>query len=803
MIQIIAKKCKKYKMRIIKIKNLFAKLQFNLHSRNFGAKNQLVAIWQVRLKPHIFFASALIYIIILFLASLSLTSFLDATNLKMNIPMILASAGAMLGGILAIIFSFGTLLMQNTANSSSAGFYNLVGRDCIQHVIYWILSLTVIYCFGLSIILGRFDAITDHSFIFALVVSLAFFLIGFSFLLLYILFQRTYRRINPFTNVNLVQKEALNYIKQVSKTAKEIANLSLKQPNLPVGYDQHQALAVSYLFVKPQIAAIATRLNYLFDFHDKLVSNKEQEFAKFVLTTTYNILIEYMRQRSTSSIVIPDRDIFFTSVSDSQDFLGPQLENLLNRGKAYIRENNDNGVTHVIRLIRNLTLASVEIKYVTKYRESNPIFSQCQGSLDQLTLFSLNQNAFEASFQCAGAYLQIGPIVCQKQMGTEVMSIVSVMSTLCISSLISTQDVVWGRGMDVCIELLRGLIRHFSYSLKIQIGYLFNTMIKVVLLSHKSQICKGPLAGINNQVKLDGFFMTVVEEAGKILNEVDKPSGKKKDALRKLLVVAEAYRSFLRKLSEEIKTADTPLIKAISDSIANFGIMLLYASTKTDDPSDKQELLKQVGWCVHQPGWFLHYAEKASANTAFDSLVDAPAKIGLYAVEIKEEKIAQDAIDAITQIALDIFEKEDGDRIYGYTPPRTMEIACYVGIVAFKNKMPVIVEHLKKQLDKFQEKYEKETISKLPSGYKSIGPRKDQICHDLFQLRDDCMEARHDRFSRRIIDRARDRLVEKINLADLDRFIYEFWKTWVKGSPIEHEIIAENRKTNEKNLTSL
>jgi len=164
---------------------------------------------------------------------------------------------------------------------------------------------------------------------------------------------------------------------------------------------------------------------------------------------------------------------------------------------------------------------------------------------------------------------------------------------------------------------------------------------------------------------------------------------------------------------------------------------------------------------------------------------------------IKEEKIAQDAIDAVTQIAIDIFEKEGGECIYGRTPPRTMETACYIGIVALKNKMPVIVEHLKKQLDKFQEKYEKETISKLPKDHKGIGPRKDQICHDLFRLRDDCMEAMHDRLSRRIIDRASDRLLEKIDLADLDRFIYEFWKTWVEGSSIEAEIAAENQKGKE------
>lgn len=785
-------------MIVDRLKKSILKLRFYFYAKKYSLKNQMVAMWQAHVKTRLFFIGAIAYTSILLLITFLLMDFLSAHNLKTNMPVFLVSVGAMLGGILAIIFSFGTLLMQNAASGSSAGFYNIVGRDHVLHVIYWILTLIIIYCFGLSIALGQIDTLNKYPFIYSLAVSLAFFLIGISFLLLYVIFRRTFKRINPFTNVGFIQKDAFEYIAKVSKIAKELADLSLKQPDLPAGYDKNKALAVSYQFVKPQIAAIGTRLNYLFDFHDKLASNKEQEFAKYVLNVAYNILIEYMRQRSNSSIILPDNDIFFAGVSDSQDFLAPQLENLLNRGKAYIRENNDNGVTHVIRIMCNLVLLSAEMKYITEHHDDNPILSQCRGYLDQLTSFATGQNAFEASFQCAGAYFKISRVVCQKQMGIEVRSIANVMSNLCISSLISNQDVVWGRGMEVFVELLRGLIRNFAYDLKIQIESLFNTMINVVLISHKSQVIKGPLAGINNQLKLDGFFIAVMEEAGNILSELDKANGKKDELIHKLLVVAEAYRSFLRKLSEEIKTADTLLIKTISESIANIGNMLLYASTKIDDANDRQELIKQVGWFVHQPGWFLHHAEKVSAGIAFDSLVDAPAKIGLYAVELKEEKIANDAIDAITQIALDIFEKEGGECIYGYTPPRTMETACYIGIFALKNKMTVIIEHLKKKLDKFQEKYEAETISKLPKGKNIMGPKKDQICHDLFRLRDDCMEARHDRLSRRMIDRASDRLLEKIDLANLDRFIYKFWKTWVKGSPIEAEIQTEIDEANTK-----
>ena len=78
--------------------------------------------------------------------------------------------------------------------------------------------------------------INKNSFICSLAVSVAFFLIGLSFLFLYVIFRRTFNRINPFTNVNLIQKEAFKYIAKVSRVAKELADLSLKQPDLPAGY---------------------------------------------------------------------------------------------------------------------------------------------------------------------------------------------------------------------------------------------------------------------------------------------------------------------------------------------------------------------------------------------------------------------------------------------------------------------------------------------------------------------------------------------------------------------------------------
>ena len=169
-------------MIVDRLRKSILKLRFYFYSKKYFLKNQLVAIWQGHVKTRAFFIGAIAYTSTLLFITFLLMDFLSAHSLKTNMPVFLVSVGAMLGGILAIVFSFGTLLMQNAASGSSAGFYNIVGRDPVLHVIYWILTLIIIYCFGLSIALGRIDVLNKYSFIYSLVVSLVFFLIGISFL---------------------------------------------------------------------------------------------------------------------------------------------------------------------------------------------------------------------------------------------------------------------------------------------------------------------------------------------------------------------------------------------------------------------------------------------------------------------------------------------------------------------------------------------------------------------------------------------------------------------------------------------
>jgi len=153
------------------------RLRFYFYAKRLFFKNQMLALWQSRIRSKLSLFGILVYVALLLFGSFVITDILTIDNLQKNIPVLLVSAGAMLGGILAIIFSFGTLLMQNAAGSSSAGFYNVVGRDPVQHLIYWILTFIIIYCFGLAIPLGQSEILSKYVFLFSSAVSLAFFLI--------------------------------------------------------------------------------------------------------------------------------------------------------------------------------------------------------------------------------------------------------------------------------------------------------------------------------------------------------------------------------------------------------------------------------------------------------------------------------------------------------------------------------------------------------------------------------------------------------------------------------------------------
>ena len=255
-----------------------------------------------------------------------------------------------------------------------------------------------------------------------------------------------------------------------------------------------------------------------------------------------------------------------------------------------------------------------------------------------------------------------------------------------------------------------------------------------------------------------------------------KTEDEQKEWKQVFFATVEELRATLRYLSEKMKNANHLLINSFGDMIADIGCLLLDLTQDDKWKQDKSELTKQVGWYLYQTEWFIHEVDNIKDNNAFDSLVEAAAKIGIRGLERDQDETAKDAIKVISNFANKMLANKEGSA-YGFTEPRIMERACFIGILALKLGKKEIVDELKKYIKPFEEAYTKKWFSNIPKGIKLSSPTKDQLMMEVQGL---IREIRN-RYGRLpMMDRSSEIMTQQVNEEDVNKFIFEVWKVKIE-----------------------
>ena len=236
-----------------------------------------------------------------------------------------------------------------------------------------------------------------------------------------------------------------------------------------------------------------------------------------------------------------------------------------------------------------------------------------------------------------------------------------------------------------------------------------------------------------------------------------------------------------------MQSADHLLVNTFGNIIADIGWILLDLSQSEKWKEEKDELFDQARSYIHQPEWFIHYAKEVDSNMSFDALVEAVAKIGIKSLQINNEEIAKESIKILSAFARDMLSKEKGPT-YGYTEPRIMVRACHVGILALKLKKQSVIVELKSRIEEFQKAYKQKWFRGLSEeDQESMSPKKEQMQSEIMELRDEVRDKDYDH-TRGVLDSSEDRLLEEIEVIDIDRFTYEIWNFFESGSALEKEL---------------
>lgn len=754
----------------------YSEIKKNIIFYFYVARLTLLNYFRFRFLHYINFKKAIIgtllYFLILIGATFFLGKFIDPYFDKSDAITFFTAVAAMIGGILAIIFSLSILLMGNAAERIPVGFYETAAKDGFHDLIFFLISVCSLIVFTFALLFGKLDpSLSIVSF------QASLFLVGGVFYLTFIFYQRVRSRLNPVNVLRISSKQALKKLEFTHRRAQEIAEVLIRQPKLDKTVTKEEALATSFQYLQSEFSYINNRLNYLFDYHGKLVASNERSSALGVLQVITQILEKYFQTRKDSSLILPAGFILATT-SDSRAFLTPPLERFVAVGENYMRDNDNEGITRVISIFVQLCQSASQINYLTKHKVESPIMEQCKGYLNQLLQSAIKFNYQEALFQGAVAYPQITPIVIKQNLHHEFISIYEMLDKIAISALTNRFNVVFGEVINAYTIIISQLISSRYFNLEIELGSLLEHLRNNTFYGYLSMSAGTLESSFVTQTNLTLPFKTLsslIFQTAKVATDA-KTDDEQKEWKQVFFVTVEELRATLRYLSEKMKTANHLLINTFGDIIADVGCLLLDLTQNDKWKEDKPELTKQIGWYLYQTEWFTHEVYNIKDNHVFDSLVEAAAKIGIRALERGQDETAKDAIKIISNFANKMLVNKGGGA-YGFTEPRIMERACFIGIFALKLGKKEIVDELKKYIKPFEEAYTKKWFSNIPKGIKLSSPTKDQLMMEVYGL---IREIRN-RYGRLpMMDRASEIMTQLVNEEDVNKFILEVWKVKIE-----------------------
>ena len=391
------------------------KIIFQFFYRKLQFKNLILlrSWWFIKLNTEFIFATTYysVVLVIGYVLIFKVAIFIDGDSLST----FSISSGAMIGGMLAILFSLLTFSVQNAAEKFSAGFFKILAEDKIQNLIFYLLGL-----FSLLLMLG--GVILPISLISLEGLTLILLVLtGISIHLLYVSYNRVAKRIDPSEGLSKVQDRMLRRLVSLRKQAEDASKVILKRPGNKDS--REMCLAVSFITLNDNLIEVERSLEFLFDLHEKYLLSGEKNMALSTLHVIRNILVQYIIIRSDCSVSQASSLALLATTSDSHGFLTPNIEALVAVGSAYIRSHNDTGSTKVINVFKDLSLAAIKVKYVNLHRGDNPLFSHVSGYLQNFIEIAVAEKSPETMFQGVNAITTLALAAVDAYLDTEVLDL--------------------------------------------------------------------------------------------------------------------------------------------------------------------------------------------------------------------------------------------------------------------------------------------------------------------------------------------------------------------------------------------
>lgn len=688
---------------------------------------------------------------------------------------VFVATGAMIGGIISIVFSLSIFAQQNAADFFSSHYFEVYTNDSKEKFIYVAIVILAIISFGVGV--GNTE-LFGRRYVYGLL-----FAIGTVFVLLDYQYKNVQRKVNPLNALVFIEEQVFRFLQETHTLAESLAEIfRINNPSL----NTDLSLAQAYSQLGSRIVVLDKHLESLIGISMRLAARNETLATKRGLDAICRILSRYFELRESSSIVTPAKEVFFAYECDSSDFLRHTLESLNSAGEQFIRQKQDENAAYIVSVYEALAEASKGSKYINNLLyDAHPILETIHGYLKQYIDYAHRENNVEVIFQSCRVFGGIGIIAQAKGAMTLLSGAQDNLLKNAQYGLLHKSTIIpdecnkqWLRIMS---QLLITEMSHSEFAVRDTL----NCISKTALLRH-SLTTSGFMNASMGDIAVAQPYTTLSNILRQVANAGQGDKKKTIDAL--LAEFVEELNKSLRQLSETIKSADSLLTNSIAGLLDETNeIIIDRLGDPETDSKTKDSLRKWFRWNLHLPYWFTHHSTAISNNKFFADLADVSIKAGIHGfTSLKDEKILIDASSAFFSIVKNSFHKIKQN---GYDEPRLMLKLCFLGALALKQKKYTLFEDIQLKIYEFEYMYEaKYTTLFKALEVKGLGmaPRKEQLFVEVWRWRDNL---EHDKYnSMHLSGDSEEYMLELVSPSDIDRFMYETWQAYPADSEIAKEL---------------
>ena len=327
-----------------------------------------------------------------------------------NVSGAFLTVGAMIGGVLAIVFSLSLFGEQNAANLHSSRHFEIYAHGWREQFIYVVIVMITIFLLttGMWFNISSLQIAPTLKFIAIALFSLA---IGVVFVLVDWQYEIIRTRTNPVNAIRSLEKKAIDRLGRIHRNTKKIAKI-VRAANSEVTEELVLALAYSG-YLQPHLSIVDSRIELLLELSAKLSNRSEILTANHALVGVHNVLAKYLELRKDSALVLLSPVVPLALTSDSEGFIASSLERLNNVGQDFIKDGKTENARYVVDVYQSLATHSKDIKFINQDYE-NPIFEQITGNLNSYIRFAISQKEQEVIFRSARVYADLALVALEK-----------------------------------------------------------------------------------------------------------------------------------------------------------------------------------------------------------------------------------------------------------------------------------------------------------------------------------------------------------------------------------------------------